>query len=60
MDNMYTSEEFKELIEMGYSEEYINIKYQLEASWPEWKISEYNDNFAVSVYAKKLTCTSSK
>jgi len=56
MNNIYTTEKLKEieLREMGYSEEYINIKRELEASWPKWKINAYNDYFAISPYAKKL------
>lgn len=56
MNNIYTTEKLKEieLREMGCSEEYINIKRELEASWPKWKINAYNDYFAISPYAKKL------
>lgn len=56
MNNICTTKKLREieLREMGYSEEYINIKRRLEGSWPKWKINAYNDYFAISPYAKKI------
>lgn len=39
----------------GYSDDYKRIRNDAEHNWPEWKIAAYNENFAVSIYAKKLT-----
>lgn len=39
----------------GYSDDYKRIRNDAEHNWPEWKIAAYNENFAISIYAKKLT-----
>lgn len=42
-------------VKYGYSDDYKRIRNDAEHNWPEWKIAAYNENFAVSIYAKKLT-----
>ena len=39
----------------SYSEDYKRIRNDAERNWPEWKIVAYNETFAVSKHAKKLT-----
>lgn len=40
-------------VKSGYSDDYKRIRNDAERNWPEWKIAAYNENFAVSIYAKK-------
>lgn len=42
-------------VKSGYSDDYKRIRNDAEHNWPEWKIAAYNENFAISIYAKKLT-----
>lgn len=44
-------------VKSGYSDDYKRIRNDAEHNWPEWKIAAYNENFAVSIHAKKLTST---
>ncbi len=37
-----------------YSKEYNSIRKEAESSWPAWKVSTYNANFATSAHAKKV------
>ena len=37
-----------------YSENYKRIVKKMSA-WPDWKKREYNEAFAISAHAKKLT-----
>lgn len=39
----------------GHSEDYIRLRRNAEKNWPAWKVSTYNNNFAVSTHAKKIT-----
>jgi len=39
---------------VSYSEEYHKIREEAETTWPWWKISIYNNNFAISTNAKKI------
>lgn len=41
--------------EERYSNEYIIIRKTAENTWPEWKRTTYNVNFATSAHAKKIT-----
>lgn len=38
----------------GYSKEYESIRLEVESKWPDWKITTYNNNFAISSHAKKV------
>ena len=38
----------------SYSNAYITIRKAAEKSWPEWKRTSYNVNFATSAHAKKI------
>ena len=38
-----------------YSKEYLFIRQQAETKWPNWKKEYYNENFATSKHAKKLS-----
>lgn len=44
-------------VKSGYSDDYKRIRNDAEHNWPEWKIAVYNDNFAISKYAKKIIST---
>ena len=52
-DNKYRNN-FIQSVKSGYSDDYKRIRNDAEHNWPEWKIAAYNDNFAVSTYAKKI------
>lgn len=54
MTNMKT---ISQGVKSGYSEDYKRIRNDAEQNWPEWKIDAYNENFAVSIHAKKLAST---
>lgn len=51
---MVNTETISSNVKSGYSEDYKRIREDAEHNWPEWKITAYNDNFAVSTYAKKI------
>lgn len=44
-------------VKSSYSDDYKRIRDDAEHNWPEWKIAAYNENFAVSIHAKKLIST---
>lgn len=37
-----------------YSEAYTQIRAAAEKSWPEWRKTTYNVNFATSAHARKI------
>lgn len=38
----------------SYLDRYEKLKANAIQNWPDWKISEYNENIAISVHAEKL------
>lgn len=44
-------------VKFGYSDDYKRIRNDAEQNWPELKIAAYNENFAISIHAKKLIST---
>ena len=41
-------------VKSSYSDDYKRIRDDAEHNWPDWKIAAYNENFAISIHAKKL------
>ena len=38
-----------------YSEEYRAIKKEIQDEWPDWKRKMYNEEYAVSAHARKIS-----